>query len=337
MDKQELEENEKNREIPEKKIPEKTIEKELNIEKVKPQNPFQTTKFNVINTNNNNIEKGKVRRKRRSKNEVEGRNFKCPNCGKSYLSAPALFNHRKNKHNYIIEGEKKGRGRPRKNNSLNYNMNENKIKFENFFNNDLRKIKNENNNNNQNNDNGDVINLDILKKNVSDIFRQCKDTIFPNVDNVEYYSFYIFLNKNWNKEKTDKYEEHGSSLKNNNNNIIKSPSLDEVFFYYIKNVISKTNKDYFWFVTKFIITFREYLNKSQNNLINKDFITEDKKYYTQIYNAEKIPDMCNDYFIEFMQPNNYFGLDSNELIELIQHFCYWLVCNNYTQSNLTLI
>ena len=213
MDKQELEENEKNREIPEKKIPEKTIEKELNIEKVKPQNPFQTTKFNVINTNNNNIEKGKVRRKRRSKNEVEGRNFKCPNCGKSYLSAPALFNHRKNKHNYIIEGEKKGRGRPRKNNSLNYNMNENKIKFENFFNNDLRKIKNEN---------------------------------------------------------------------NNNNNIIKSPSLDEVFFYYIKNVISKTNKDYFWFITKFIITFREYLNKSQNNLINKDFITEDKKYYTQI-------------------------------------------------------
>jgi hypothetical protein len=47
--------------------------------------------------------------------------------------------------------------------------------------------------------------------------------------------------------------------------------------------------------------------------------------------------MCNDYFIDFMEPHNYFGLNCNELIELIQHFCYWLVSKTYTQSNLTLI
>jgi hypothetical protein len=338
MEHQELEKNEKNKESYENENEEKPKEKEIKIEKPKQenqitQNPFQTKTFHIINeeNNNNNInsEGGKVRRKRRSKSEIKGRDFKCPNCGKSYLSAPALFNHRKSKHNYVQEGERKGRGRPRKDPLLSNSINQNKKKYETFFDNDLRKIK-------VNNDN-EVINLDTLKQNLSNVFRQCKDSIFPNIDNVENYSFYIFLNENWNKEKIDNYEEHGNSLKNTNNNIIKSPPLDEVFFYYIKNVISKTNKDYFWFITKFIITFREYLNKSQNNLINKDFITEDKKYYSQIYNAEKIPDMCNDYFIEFMQPNNYFGLDSNELIELIQHFCYWLVCNNYTQSNLTLI
>ena len=121
------------------------------------------------------------------------------------------------------------------------------------------------------------------------------------------------------------------------NNIIKFPPLDGVFYYYLKDVIPKTNIEYFWFITKFIVTFREYINTSKKDLINKDFITEDKKLYSQIYSAETIPDMCNDYFIDFMEPNKYFGLLSNELIELIQHFCYWLVSKNYTQSNLTLI
>ena len=59
-----------------------------------------------------------VKRKRRSKNEVEGRSFVCE-CGKSYLSQPALTNHRKTKHDFDKNTEKRGRGRPKKNvNSL---------------------------------------------------------------------------------------------------------------------------------------------------------------------------------------------------------------------------
>ena len=54
------------------------------------------------------------KRKRRSKNEAEGRNFMCE-CGKSYLSAPALTNHKKTKHNSDDPTLKRGRGRPRKN------------------------------------------------------------------------------------------------------------------------------------------------------------------------------------------------------------------------------
>lgn len=60
----------------------------------------------------------KQRRKRRSKNEAEGRNFECTDCGKCYLSLPALTNHRKTKHGYGQGEDKKGRGRPRKNVSL---------------------------------------------------------------------------------------------------------------------------------------------------------------------------------------------------------------------------
>ena len=58
-----------------------------------------------------------VRRKRRSKIIQEGRNFVCE-CGKAYLSLPALNHHKQVKHN---NGniEKRSRGRPRKNVILN--------------------------------------------------------------------------------------------------------------------------------------------------------------------------------------------------------------------------
>ena len=53
------------------------------------------------------------RTKRRSKNDNDGRNHKCPTCGKSYLSYPALYTHIKQKHN--ANGHSgRGRGRPKK-------------------------------------------------------------------------------------------------------------------------------------------------------------------------------------------------------------------------------
>ena len=55
----------------------------------------------------------KRRTKRRSKNDNEGRNHKCPTCGKCYLSYPALYTHIKQKHN--ANGHSgRGRGRPKK-------------------------------------------------------------------------------------------------------------------------------------------------------------------------------------------------------------------------------
>lgn len=54
------------------------------------------------------------RRKRRSKNDQNGRKYQCE-CGKSYLSHPALTNHKKTKHENSNCSNKRGRGRPRKN------------------------------------------------------------------------------------------------------------------------------------------------------------------------------------------------------------------------------
>ena len=41
---------------------------------------------------------GKKKQKRRSKNDVHGRDYKCTFCDKTYLSYPALYTHMKNKH-----------------------------------------------------------------------------------------------------------------------------------------------------------------------------------------------------------------------------------------------
>jgi hypothetical protein len=76
------------------------------------QNPEGTKGMNVYNglISSTPIEK----RKRRSKHIQEGRVFQCE-CGKSYLSQPALNNHRNTKHRESEQiGEKRPRGRPRK-------------------------------------------------------------------------------------------------------------------------------------------------------------------------------------------------------------------------------
>ena len=62
-----------------------------------------------------NMYEDKGKRKRRSKNEQEGRSYQCETCGKSYLSQPALTNHNKTKHFQNDPNFKRGRGRPRKN------------------------------------------------------------------------------------------------------------------------------------------------------------------------------------------------------------------------------
>ena len=64
----------------------------------------------------------KKKQKRRSKNDVHGRDYRCTFCEKTYLSYPALYTHIKNKHARGPDGQPliafnsgRGRGRPKKN------------------------------------------------------------------------------------------------------------------------------------------------------------------------------------------------------------------------------
>jgi hypothetical protein len=107
-------------------------------------------------------------------------------------------------------------------------------------------------------------------------------------------------------------------------------NADEIFAKYIVDAYPQCNKEYFLFLVKFAVLFRECINK---------FKTLDDMFgeFTTVNKADNVPDMCNDFITDFMENNDYYGLEINELIEIIQHFCYWLYENKYTTSRLTLL
>ena len=284
------------------------------------------------NANFQNIEKAK--RHRRGKSEINERNYRCPDCDKCYLSGPALTTHRKTKHGYGINGEKRARGRPRKE-CINENISTNpQNKFIYFFGEEHRKLITEQ----------EMINLDIIKQNIKTIFKQCKESLFNDIEDVEKYNFYNLIIDNWEKDEPEFEQECFSSIvvnmnlpvKENNENFnikVQSYNLDCIFFFYLKEFYKSVNKVYFWFILKFIILFREFINQTRKNFVKNG----ENKDFTQLYNAEIIPEMFNEFLLDFMEAYDYFGLNKNELIELMQHFCYWLNINRYSQTQLSLI
>ena len=325
LDNEEKEEKEKKDDEKEKENKQQSNDKHKNV----------TNENNNNSNNNNSIEKSK--RHRRGKNEIDVRNYRCPDCDKCYLSRPALTIHRKIKHGYGNDEAKKNRGRPSKKDGQNeYNENENNplIKFITFFNNEKRK----NNSLNQTS-NDKIFNINTIKDFFQKIFNQCKKELFKDIKNVEKYTFYELFVQNWDNENPFTNRECFSAMTEIDEPSLKvqTYNLDELFFLYLKEFSHKANKDYFWFMFKFIVLFRECINKLRNNLIKIEDKDEKNQLYTQIYNAETVPYICNDFYIEFMEPHNFFGLFSAELIELIQHFCYWLYSSQFTHSFLTLL
>ena len=113
-------------------------------------------------------------------------------------------------------------------------------------------------------------------------------------------------------------------------------TCDEVFYEYLHSFKNKTNKKYLTLLTKFVLLFRECYDNSKN----KESKEETKKPVTDTIPPEGLPDLCNEFYGEFMEPNNFFGIEEpdekNEIIEIIQHFCIWLFKNEYTKSKLSL-
>ena len=274
----------------------------------------------------NNMEK--IKRHRRGKNEINDRNYRCPDCDKCYLSGPALTTHRKTKHGYGNNGEKRSRGRPRKD-CLNENIsNIPQNKFIYFFNEEHRKNSDE-----------QIINIDTIKNDLRIIFKQCQKELFSDIDEVEKYSFYQLIVENWEKEEPNLVHECFNAINKLEDplNKIQSYNLDGIFFFYLREFYKNANLEYFWFMIKFIVLFRECINKLRANLVKKEEQSETNKFYSQIFNSENVPEICNDFVLEFMEPYDYFGLNKDELIELIQHFCYWLYIKHYTQLHISLI
>ena len=302
--------------------------------KTESQNQQEDSQQNSQNASNNHIiiNGGEKKRHRRGKSEINERNFKCPECSKCYLSGPALTIHRKTKHGYGKDGEKRNRGRPKRD-GLENQQNNQENKFNYFFNDEKRKPTSL-----DQSANDKIITNEIIKEFLEKIFNQFKNEIFKDFDNVEKYSFYNLILDNWDEDNPFPNPEclRATSIGEAPNKI-QSYSLDELFFLYLKESSNSTNKEYFWFMIQFMVLFREGINSLKQSIIRKEVQSENKKLFTEIYNAETVPEICNDFFMDFMESFNFFSLNKEELIEIVQHFCYWLYSNHYTQTHLDLL
>ena len=221
-----------------------------------------------------------------------------------------MNNHKKTKHPELLEGQpKRGRGRPRKYPPKAAGDFES-TKYEIFFNNSPRCPEE-----------GKTINTEEVIKEVFQLIYKGShmDKLFSHPQSFEENP--ILQNLKIDSPISDKPKN--------------TKSCDEVFYEYLKTFKDKTNEKYFALLIKFVLLFRECYDNSKT----KDSKEEEKKPVTDHVSPEGLPDLCNEFYGEFMEPNNFFDLDEsdrNEIIEIIQHFCIWLFKNEYTKSKLSL-
>ena len=90
-------------------------------------------------------------------------------------------------------------------------------------------------------------------------------------------------------------------------------TCDEVFYEYLSTFKDKTNPTFFTLLVKFALLFRECYDISKN----KDIKPEERKAVTDSLSPEGLPGLCNEFYGEFMEPNNFFGIyEPNEKSEI---------------------
>lgn len=123
---------------------------------------------------------------------------------------------------------------------------------------------------------------------------------------------------------------------------LKNMSLDEYMVQYLCFIFEFTNFEYFHFSLLFFILYREFLNtcapfysrKSFNNANNNT--TE----FTSDINTtpQELPNYFDTFVADFLETSNFYEIsEPDEILQIIQHFCYWLFDKGYTTLRISLI
>lgn len=273
----------------------------------------------VHELSDDNEESNKKHLKRRSKREVEGRNYICKLCSKSYLSYPALYTHYRQKHN-TNNSSGRGRGRPKKLVDVNDEKNQYNPQNSTFFSKEERTGK-----------------TDPEKE-----INNCIDEAFTDLYDPE--------KKNRIDERSIKFynsvDEHPflRKFKNDSHDINKMLGdehelADLVLIEYLNKMSIFCNPKYYVKLIKFVTLFREHVNKVNINK-NRENNNEKNKDYTEFNDAEDVPDSSNEFITDFLDPegkNDDLGYSKEECIDLTQNLCFWMYENNFTCSKLSLI
>jgi len=262
------------------------------------------------NNPNNNNEGKKTPRKRKKKGDDPGqRNFICKICKKAYRSHSALYTHNLQKHGIKIKTENP-KGRPKNNTE-----NDNKLydpKTPNFFNHEKRKGNTKRENINDCAKRAFKFIYEENKEKVMKIKKLEKMKIYNNIEEHPFLSRFI-------------EEEHFEKF------IDKDEIIDNVLIHYLNQMSKICNEDYYEKLIIFITLFREYINIYQKRI--------NKKEYTTMKNAIDVPNMGNEFILEFLFPDDNeinFGLELQEAIDLTMNLCSWMYTYDFTDCKIYL-
>jgi len=125
---------------------------------------------------------------------------------------------------------------------------------------------------------------------------------------------------------------------------------DEVFAEYLSHAARKVKKSYYAELIKFVFLLRECVNASSEKLLeerkllppnlfppNNEKDNADKDFCCT-NNAEQVPDVCNDFILNFLEARKEkINLELDEIIKLMQNISQWMFVNGYTCSKIALI
>ena len=256
------------------------------------------------NMNNNKEEKRKnvpkEIRKRIKKSESGKRNFICKMCEKSYLTHSALYIHCLKKHNIKIKTQNP-KGRPKTEKDKNpYDP-----KKPCFFKHEKRTGKTSKENINERSKRAFIFIYQQNQKNANNINMK----VYNNIEEHPFLSKFI----------NDKHSEKIIDTKE---------KIDKVLMCYLNQMSNICNQNYFEKLIIFITLFREYVN-----------IFHKKSDYTTVNDAKEIPELSNGFINNFLYPDENetnFGLEKQEVIDLITNLCSWLYTNDFTDYKLFL-
>jgi len=115
-------------------------------------------------------------------------------------------------------------------------------------------------------------------------------------------------------------------------------NCDEIFCLYLKTVSEVTNPECFMSVVKFIILYRECMNKYGWRKFGKRLGTTAEEMkdieYTSTNNTEFIPELSNELVLVYLPDYNYV-VPVIDCINLTVNFCEWLLKNGFTCVTIT--
>ena len=260
------------------------------------------------------------KRKRTTKKESDIRNYKCSYCDKSYLSYPALYTHCKQKHN-TNNHSGRGRGRPKKEQT---DSSIEKNKYDPLTNVYFQKEERTGN---------------TKIENINECIKNVFNYLYINENGIENKKEKLKERKMKDYSKVEDHPFLGTFLKDshdiNKNYDDEKTITDLVLINYLNKMSAYVNEKYYEKLIIFVTLFREHIN-----IINQDKVEENGKEFTQIKEAEDVPESSNEFITDFLYPDDQedeFGLNKEESIDLTRNLCNWMYMNNFTCSKLFLL